>query len=127
MKKSMRVVVVIAAAAAAISSSQIASGAPSAPANQRGSQSVRPTTNDGDHQIRTAVGKLSGWQVGIFGNVFPALTFSESAMLTFNCALGHTTFLFETPAFAQMVLNEIQFVLGDLPADTTPSAMSGSK
>ena len=126
MKKSMRVVVVIAVAAAAISSSQIASGAPSAPANQRGSQSVRPTTNDGDHQIRTAVGKLLGWQVGIFGNVFPALTFSESAMLTFNCALGHTPF-FETPAFAQMVLNGIQFVLGDLPADTTPSAMSGSK
>jgi type 1 glutamine amidotransferase/sugar phosphate isomerase/epimerase len=45
----------------------------------------------------------------------------------FNCALGHTPALFETPAFAQMMLNGIQFVLGDLPADTTPSAMLGSK
>jgi type 1 glutamine amidotransferase len=45
----------------------------------------------------------------------------------FNCALGHTPFLFETPAFAQMVLNGIQFVLGDLPADTTPSAMLATK
>ncbi len=45
----------------------------------------------------------------------------------FNCALGHTPALFETPAFAQMILNGIQFVLGDLPADTTPSAMLGRK
>ncbi len=44
----------------------------------------------------------------------------------FNCALGHTPTLFETPALAQMMLNGIQFVLGDLPADTTPSAMLGS-
>jgi len=28
---------------------------------------------------------------------------------------------------AQMVLNGIQFVLGDLPADTTPNAMTGNK
>jgi type 1 glutamine amidotransferase/sugar phosphate isomerase/epimerase len=41
----------------------------------------------------------------------------------FNCAMGHTPTLFETPALAQMMLNAIQFVLGDLPADTTPSAM----
>ncbi len=45
----------------------------------------------------------------------------------FNCALGHTPTFFETPALAQMVLNGIQFVLGDLPADTTPSAMLGSR
>ena len=44
----------------------------------------------------------------------------------FNCALGHTPSLFETPAMAQMVLNGIQFVLGDLPADTTPNAMRGN-
>ena len=44
----------------------------------------------------------------------------------FNCALGHTPFLFETPALAQLVLNGIQFVLGDLPADTTPNAMTGN-
>jgi hypothetical protein len=41
----------------------------------------------------------------------------------FNCAIGHTPTLFETPALAQMMLGAIQFVLGDLPADTTPSAM----
>jgi type 1 glutamine amidotransferase/sugar phosphate isomerase/epimerase len=45
----------------------------------------------------------------------------------FNCALGHTPTLFETPALAQMMLNAIQFVLGDLPANTTPSAMLGNK
>jgi type 1 glutamine amidotransferase/sugar phosphate isomerase/epimerase len=78
MKTSMRVVVVLAAAAVAITSSQIASGAPPAPANHRGSQSVRPTTGE----IRTAVDGLLGWHVGIFGNIFPTLTFSESAVLT---------------------------------------------
>jgi hypothetical protein len=41
----------------------------------------------------------------------------------FNCAMGHTPTLFETPALAQMMLGAIQFVLGDLPADTTPSSM----
>ena len=46
----------------------------------------------------------------------------------FNCAFGHTPTLFETPALSQMMLNAIQFVLGDLPADTTPSAkMSAAK
>src|SRR6202158_3800844 len=78
MKKSMRVVVVLAAAAVAMTSSPIASGAPPAPANHRGSQSVRPTTGE----IRTAVDGLLGWHVGIFGNIFPMLTFSESAVLT---------------------------------------------
>ena len=45
----------------------------------------------------------------------------------FNCAMGHTPTLFETPALAQMMLGAIQFVLGDLPADTTPSTMLSSK
>jgi type 1 glutamine amidotransferase/sugar phosphate isomerase/epimerase len=45
----------------------------------------------------------------------------------FNCAMGHTPTLFETPALAQMMLGAIQFVLGDLPADTTPSSMLSSK
>ena len=39
---------------------------------------MRPTTGE----IRTAVDALLGWHVGIFGNVFPTLTFSESAVLT---------------------------------------------
>jgi len=41
----------------------------------------------------------------------------------FNCALGHTPALFTTPATAEMIFNGIQFALGDLPVDTTPSAM----
>ena len=45
----------------------------------------------------------------------------------FNCALGHTVLLFGTPQMAQMVLNGIQFVLGDLEADTIPSAKEPSK
>jgi len=78
MKKSLRLVVAIAAAAVTVTSFQIASGAPPAPANHRGSQSVRPTTGE----IRTSVDGLLGWHVGIFGNIFPTLTFSESAVLT---------------------------------------------
>jgi type 1 glutamine amidotransferase len=45
----------------------------------------------------------------------------------FNCALGHTVLLFGTPQMAQMVFAGIQFVLGDLEADTTPSAKKSSK
>jgi type 1 glutamine amidotransferase len=45
----------------------------------------------------------------------------------FNCALGHSVLLFGTPQLAQMVLNGIQFVLGDLEADTTPSAKLAAK
>jgi type 1 glutamine amidotransferase len=85
MKKGMRLVVGLAAAAVVITSSQIARGAPPAPANHRGAQSVRQTTGE----IRTAVDGLLGWHVGIFGNVFPTLTFSESAVLT--DALGLAT------------------------------------
>jgi type 1 glutamine amidotransferase/sugar phosphate isomerase/epimerase len=40
----------------------------------------------------------------------------------FNCALGHTTTMFMTRPLAEHVLAGIQFVLGDLDADTTPSA-----
>jgi type 1 glutamine amidotransferase len=45
----------------------------------------------------------------------------------FNCALGHDILLFGTPQMAQMILNGVQFVLGDLDADTTPSAKEASK
>jgi type 1 glutamine amidotransferase len=40
----------------------------------------------------------------------------------FNCAMGHTPTFFATPALAEHILAAIQFVLGDLEADTTPSA-----
>jgi hypothetical protein len=40
----------------------------------------------------------------------------------FFCILGHNPTLFKTPALAQHFLAGIQFILGDLPADATPSA-----
>lgn len=40
----------------------------------------------------------------------------------FYCALGHQPTLFTTPALASYMLAGIEFMLGDLPADTTPSA-----
>ena len=45
----------------------------------------------------------------------------------FNCALGHSVLLFGTPQMAQMVFAGIQYVLGDLEADATPSAKNLSK
>jgi hypothetical protein len=45
----------------------------------------------------------------------------------FNCALGHSVLLFGTPQTAQMILNAIQYVLGDLEADATPSAKLTTK
>ena len=39
----------------------------------------------------------------------------------FNTGLGHTPELFMTPALAQHILGAIQFILGDLAADTTPT------
>jgi len=41
---------------------------------------------------------------------------------TFFLTMGHNPSLFMTPALAQFVLAGIQFILGDLEADTTPSA-----
>ena len=40
----------------------------------------------------------------------------------FFCILGHNPTLFTTPQLAQYFLAGIQFILGDLDADTTPSA-----
>ena len=40
----------------------------------------------------------------------------------FNSGLGHMPSFFATPALAEMVLGGIQYVLGDLEADATPSA-----
>ena len=40
----------------------------------------------------------------------------------FNVGLGHRPEFYETPAMQRMILAGIQFVLGDLAADTTPSA-----
>ncbi|HEY2015705.1 MAG TPA: ThuA domain-containing protein [Bryobacteraceae bacterium] len=45
----------------------------------------------------------------------------------FYSELGHTPTLFMTPALAEFILRGIQFALGDLDADTTPSAKLQSK
>ncbi len=47
---------------------------------------------------------------------------NEGKGRVFNCALGHSVLLFGMPQTAQMMLNAIQYVLGDLDADATPSA-----
>jgi type 1 glutamine amidotransferase len=43
----------------------------------------------------------------------------------FYCSLGHRSEIFSNPMILQFYLDGIQFALGDLPADTTPSAKPG--
>ena len=45
----------------------------------------------------------------------------------FNVGLGHRAEFYETPNMQRMVLEGIQFILGDLAADTTPSAKVAPK
>ena len=45
----------------------------------------------------------------------------------FYCSLGHRNEIFWNPAILQHYLDGIQFALGDLPADTTPSAQLKSR
>ena len=52
---------------------------------------------------------------------------NEGKGRVFNCALGHSVLLFGTPQTAQMILNAVQYVLGDLDADATPSAKLATK
>jgi type 1 glutamine amidotransferase len=40
----------------------------------------------------------------------------------FHCSLGQTPEMFFDPKINQFVLAAVQFILGDLPADTTPTA-----
>jgi type 1 glutamine amidotransferase len=40
----------------------------------------------------------------------------------FNCALGHRPEFYQAPDMEKLILAATQFVLGDLDADTTPSA-----
>jgi type 1 glutamine amidotransferase/sugar phosphate isomerase/epimerase len=45
----------------------------------------------------------------------------------FNSAIGHRPWFFANPDLAQMIFGGIQFVLGDLDVDTTPSATVAAK
>jgi hypothetical protein len=65
---------------------------------------------------------MTGWHVRQDNDYAMSWIKSYGKGRVFNCALGHTPALFETPALAAYILAGIQFVLGDLPADTTPSA-----
>ena len=45
----------------------------------------------------------------------------------FNVGLGHRPEFYETPHMQEMILAGLQFILGDLPADTTPGAKTAGK
>jgi type 1 glutamine amidotransferase len=65
---------------------------------------------------------LSPWKVRPDNDYGSVWIKSYGKGRVFNCAMGHTPAFYEKPEFEQMILNAIQFILGDLPADTTPSA-----
>ena len=45
----------------------------------------------------------------------------------FFCILGHNPTIYMTPSLAEHFLAGIQFILGDLEADTTPSGKLSAK
>ena len=45
----------------------------------------------------------------------------------FYCSLGHTVEMFFDPKINEFLLAAVQFILGDLPTDTTPTAELGNK
>lgn len=72
--------------------------------------------------IDAAKSDLSKWKVRPDNDYGLVWIKSYGKGRVFNCAMGHTPTLFANPGLAEMMLAGIQFVLGDLPADTTPSA-----
>jgi hypothetical protein len=52
---------------------------------------------------------------------------NEGKGRVFNNALGHTVLTFGTPQTALMMLNGIQYALGDLDADATPTSKLAAK
>jgi type 1 glutamine amidotransferase len=72
--------------------------------------------------IDAARSDLSNWKVRPDNDYGSVWIKSYGKGRVFNCAMGHTPTLFATPDLAQLILNAIQFILGDLAADTTPSA-----
>jgi type 1 glutamine amidotransferase len=77
--------------------------------------------------IDTSKSDMSQWHVRPDNDYGISWVRSYGKGRVFNCAIGHTPMLFETPEMAQFVLAAIQFVLGDLDADTTPSAKLSKK
>jgi type 1 glutamine amidotransferase len=77
--------------------------------------------------IDTSKSDMSQWHVRPDNDYGISWVRSYGKGRVFNCAIGHTPTLFETPETAQFILAAIQFVLGDLDADTTPSAKLSKK
>ncbi|HXJ39284.1 MAG TPA: ThuA domain-containing protein [Bryobacteraceae bacterium] len=77
--------------------------------------------------IDAAKSDLSNWHVRPDNDYGLVWIRSYGQGRIFNCAMGHTPTLFSTPAMAKMMLAAIQFVLGDLAADTTPSALLNTR
>jgi type 1 glutamine amidotransferase len=72
--------------------------------------------------IDTAKSDMSQWHVRPDNDYGLSWIRSYGKGRVFNCAFGHTPALLESPETAQFILAAVQFVLGDLDADTTPSA-----
>ena len=89
-----------------------------------------PYSRDKSHvliSIDTTKSDMSRWNVrpdNDYGLVW-VKTYGKGRV--FNSALGHMPSFYATPALAQMVLGGIQFALGDLDVDTTPSALLAPK
>jgi type 1 glutamine amidotransferase/sugar phosphate isomerase/epimerase len=77
--------------------------------------------------IDTAKSDMSRWRVRPDNDYGSVWVKSYGKGRVFNCALGHTPTLFSTAPLARMMLGAIQFVLGDLAVDTTPSALPGGR
>ena len=77
--------------------------------------------------INTQKSDMSRWKVRPDNDYGLTWIKSYGKGRVFNCALGHTPTLFMTPSLARHILAGIQFILGDLQADTTPSARLAAK
>jgi type 1 glutamine amidotransferase len=77
--------------------------------------------------IDTAKSDMSRWKVRPDNDYGLSWIRSYGKGRVFNCALGHTPALLETPETARFILAAVQFVLGNLDADMTPSARLAKK
>jgi type 1 glutamine amidotransferase len=77
--------------------------------------------------VDTSKSDMSQWHVRPDNDYGLSWIKSYGKGRVFNCAFGHTHPLYETPELSQFLLASIQFVLGDLSADTTPSARFAAK
>jgi type 1 glutamine amidotransferase len=77
--------------------------------------------------IDTSKSDMSKWHVRPDNDYGLSWVRSYGKGRVFNCALGHTPDLLERPETAQFILAAVQFVLGDLDVDTTPSARLARK